>query len=274
VTSRKVCYPGGTVAIERRSDAALRSGDLAEQKPAILTFDIDWAPDFAIDGLAETLIERRVKSTWFVTHHSPAVDRLRRRPDLFELGLHPNFLPLSTHGATPEEIISHCSQLVPDALSLRTHCLVQSTPLLRTIARTTRIQADVSLFLPGMSGLRPFEQRFGSRSLLRVPFVWEDDVEMDAPAPDWHPKSILELDGLRVFNFHPIHVFLNSTQMDPYRELTLAGKLLPLTTESEAAPLRHHGEGTRTMLESVVEYLGSRPTYCVRDFLEPERTTS
>ena len=61
-----------------------------------LTFDIDWAPDWAIDLTAGILREREVRATWFVTHESPAVDRLREDSELFELGIHPNFLPGST----------------------------------------------------------------------------------------------------------------------------------------------------------------------------------
>ena len=90
-----------------------------------ITLDIDWAPDHVIDRIAAQLIDARVRATWFVTHQSPAIDRLRARPDLFELGIHPNFLNQSTHGETPAEVLAHCMALVPDARSMRTHSLVQ-----------------------------------------------------------------------------------------------------------------------------------------------------
>ena len=60
---------------------------------AALTFDIDWAPDWMIEEVASILIEHNVKTTWFVTHASPAIDKLRQMPELFELGIHPNRLP-------------------------------------------------------------------------------------------------------------------------------------------------------------------------------------
>src|SRR5215467_8520985 len=96
----------------------------------ILTFDIDWAPDFMIDHVAGILVEARVRATWFVTHSSDAIDRLREHPDLFELGIHPNFLPGSSHGSSPQEVLQTCMTIVPEAQSFRTHSLVQSTPLL------------------------------------------------------------------------------------------------------------------------------------------------
>src|SRR4028119_935918 len=95
------------------------------QPRVAITLDVDWAPDFVIDSVAETLRRARVKCTWFVTHPSPAVDRLRRHPELFELGVHPNFLPGSTQGATAADVLNYCRRLVPDARSMRTHSLVQ-----------------------------------------------------------------------------------------------------------------------------------------------------
>ncbi len=44
----------------------------------VLTVDVDWAPDFTIDFVAEQLIAHKVQATWFVTHWSPAIARLHR----------------------------------------------------------------------------------------------------------------------------------------------------------------------------------------------------
>lgn len=42
----------------------------------VLSFDIDWAPECAIEFVADILIEKQIKATWFVTHDSPAIQRL------------------------------------------------------------------------------------------------------------------------------------------------------------------------------------------------------
>src|ERR1017187_7044133 len=107
-----------------------------------LTLDIDWAPDFVIDFAADLLIRRRVKATWFVTHSSPAVDRLRDHPELFELGIHPNFLPGSSQGKTVAEVLSFCRACVPEARSMRTHALVQSSGLLGDVMCQGWIERD------------------------------------------------------------------------------------------------------------------------------------
>ena len=77
-----------------------------------LTFDVDWAPDFVIETVSDILISRSVKCTWFVTNHSPAVEKLFFQKDLFELGLHPNFLPGSTHGATEKDVMQHMKRRI------------------------------------------------------------------------------------------------------------------------------------------------------------------
>ena len=71
----------------------------------IITVDIDWAPDFVMDELLETLISAAVKSTWFITHRSPLLEKLREQKSLVELGIHPNFLPQSTQGKSTDEVI-------------------------------------------------------------------------------------------------------------------------------------------------------------------------
>src|SRR5437588_10311456 len=103
----------------------------------ILTFDVDWAPDYMIDFVAERLLKDRMRPTWSVTHESPAIERLRSNSDIFELGVHPNFLPGSSHGGNTHDVLRSCMAMVPEAQSFRTHSLVQSTPLLCEVMKST-----------------------------------------------------------------------------------------------------------------------------------------
>jgi len=234
-----------------------------------ITLDIDWAPDFVIDRVAEAFLEHQVPATWFVTHASPAVDRLRREPELFELGIHPNFLSGSTHGDTIPAVLDHCMQLVPDATSMRTHSLYQSTPMLSAVAQQTPITVDVSLFLPGATGLRPIEHWFAHRPLVRVPFFWEDDVAMQRHQTRLEPQALLSHgDGLKVFNFHPIHVYLNSTDMAAYQALKKQCPRLSETTASQVDPFIQPGEGTGRFFNSLLADLSQRTVSLIRDFAD------
>ncbi len=228
------------------------------QDDPVITFDIDWAPDCAIEHVAGILAERRIRSTWFVTHASPAVERLRSRPELFELGIHPNFLPGSSHGATPERVLRRCLELVPEAVSMRSHALVQSTPLLRQIVSDTSIRTDVSLYLPEQRGLRPVAFHTKSGTLLRVPFLWEDDLLLEHREPCMDGfEALAGVEGLKVFNFHPIHIYLNSRTMQPYETVKRLRPRLTEVTDAEASPYVEQGMGTRALFLWLLDRIGA-----------------
>lgn len=148
----------------------------------ILTFDVDWAPDWCIQQITEILIENKIKTTWFVTHDSPAIEELRDHSNLFELGIHPNFQDGSTQGNNPREIMEYLLNIAPNARSVRTHGLLQSSNLIKMMTEEFDIEYDVSLFLPYTSDIRPHILHTSKKSsIVRIPFFWEDDFEMLSP---------------------------------------------------------------------------------------------
>jgi hypothetical protein len=236
---------------------------------AAITLDTDWAPDFMIDAAATALADRGVRATWFVTHSSPAIERLREHPELFELGMHPNFLPGSSHGATPAEVVAHCAALVPEARAVRTHCLLQSTPLHDELLRGSAVEVDVSLFLPGARNVEPVVQWSPAGRLLRVPYVWQDNMEMYGPEPQWEMDAVLDAPGLRVFDFHPAHVWLNSASFEPYEQLK-ASRPLGELGERDAVPFRNSGPGAMTAFLDLADRLADGAGgggACIRDLV-------
>jgi hypothetical protein len=188
----------------------------------IITLDIDWAPDWIIDEVASILIEHRVKATWFVTHRGMAVERLRDKTDLFEVGMHPNCLPNSTHGDSEDEVLSHMKRLVPEAVSMRTHGLYQSSNFLKKAAGAFGIRNDASIILPGMHHIKPFKLKFGDIILNRIPYFWEDDLALLEKNSSWSlANSKYKCPGMKIFNFHPVHVILNTPNYSDYEELKL-----------------------------------------------------
>jgi hypothetical protein len=237
----------------------------------LITLDIDWAPDIAIDFVADQLIRQQVRATWFVTHHSPAVERLRTYPELFELGIHPNFLPGSTHGTTPEEVLETCMGLIPDAKSMRTHALFQSTPLLMTVMRKTKIIADASLFLPYTDFIRPCEYYCDGKTLLRFPFFWEDDFEMLHSPPLWNCLQEYASPGLKIFNFHPIHIYLNSCNYQAYNLLKARCFHLQDSGESTMSDLiNQKRDGTGTTFSHLVHFLSNKKSSRIIDLITGE----
>lgn len=226
----------------------------------VITLDIDWAPDWAIDYVAQILIEKNVKATWFVTHDSKAIGKLKEREDLFELGIHPNMLEGSSHGKSADEVLSHITDIVPNAVSMRTHGLYQSTSFLIKAAKDYGIKVDTSLFLPRMSHLKPHLFKLGDSNLWRVPYFWEDDSEMFEEDSIWElSDERLNVPGLRIFDFHPIHIVLNTNEFNLYRNLKEKN---PVTDWNLEATLRYanKGSGPKNIFFSLIEKLSNGGT--------------
>ena len=232
-----------------------------------ITLDIDWAPDYMIDYAAARLLAGNVRATWFVTHHSAAIDRLSGYPELFELGIHPNFLPGTTHGKTETEVLAHCLRIVPNATSVRMHGLVQSSNLLGLIARDTQIETDVSLFLPHADNLEPVQYFWPEGAkMIRIPYFWEDDFEMARPEPIWSPKHLTgSTNGVKIFDFHPVHIFLNADSLEPYRSLRNLGALenIPISRATEFAMPRNLG--TCAMFDALINHLSATRSWKISE---------
>lgn len=242
----------------------------AEGDTFAITLDIDWVPDFVIDFVADLFREHNVRATWFVTHASPAVERLRDDPSLFELGIHPNFLSGSTHGKTPDEVLQHCMDLVPEAVSMRSHALFQSSPLFAHILWHSSITIDLSLLLAYAPGLQPGKFFWQGRELLRIPFFWEDDIEMERPQPVWRVEPMLALaPGLKIFNFHPIHIYLNSPSIQPYTQMKRRVPELLAATASVMEEFVNPGAGARTFFIDLVQHMAQiDQSFCVRQIAD------
>lgn len=223
----------------------------------LITLDVDWASDGLIRHCAAILVDRGVKATWLVTHASPAVDELRARDDLFELGIHPNFHTGSTQGDTPQAVVEHLLEIVPGARTVRTHDLFQSTRLLRMMLGEYGIENDLSLLLPDVAGIAPHDFHLPEGVLRRFPTFWEDDAEMLRPQPSFSladPKYRVE--GLKVFTFHPILVALNARSLAPYLQLKAAHPVASLAL-ADLSRWAHDGEGDGTFFRELVAHLGS-----------------
>ncbi|CAG0943397.1 hypothetical protein BROC_02281 [Candidatus Brocadiaceae bacterium] len=218
----------------------------SHNSPVAITSDIDWAPDYAIRWMADKLKEFSIKATFFVTHETPELNNLRKNSNLFELGIHPNFLPGSSHGATVEEVLSTCLKVVPEAVSMRTHALFQSTLILQK-ATATPIRNDCSLFLPGTPNVSAHKLYLGTKiPLNRFPFSWEDDIEQVTPQKNWSFSVLPEQKNYLMLNFHPLLVYLNDVDGASYKELKAKFVRITHAPKDEADKLINKGDGPRT----------------------------
>ncbi len=228
-----------------------------------LTFDQDWAPDFATDLVRDVLTQHGLGGTFFATHKSPALDRLRSTPSV-ELAWHPNFLPNSSHGRSATEVLDTMAAIVPEAVGARAHCLVQGTPTLLAY-RERGLRYDAASLRDGVAGLAPFQTWTG---LLDVPIWFEDDVHLERGRACTVDALRLDRPGLRVMTFHPVLVALDARSLAPYQRLkaALATRGTPLTEASaeDFAPFVD-GDGVGTLLSQVAAWLSAHPEQAGRN---------
>ena len=155
--------------------------------------------------------------TW-TAHDTTLLERLRNNPK-FELGIHPNFNFLLAgdprNGSTAEEVVDNLLEIVPEAKVVRSHSITQSSRLLDIFA-SKGLTHDCNHFIPEQASieLKPYLCWTG---VIKVPYFWEDAAacmtDLNTPI-----SKLVHRAGLRVFNFHPIHVFLDTEELRRYEQ--------------------------------------------------------
>lgn len=228
-----------------------------QQTTLAITFDMDWAPECAIRHVVDMLLKKNISSTWFITHDSASLKTMRKNPKLFELGIHPNFYPGSSHGETEEEVMETCLKMVPEARSMRAHGLWMTSGIIDFAMQKTPIEIDVSTFMPGASSLEPALFQWHRGAIWKVPYFWEDDLEFSQPHPQWDIDTKMpERGGLAIFNFHPIHIYLNTANHEEYAKVRNEIKHLPDATKKSLEKWRNTSTGTGSFFQELLKRMG------------------
>ena len=196
--------------------------DLRTLQKLFVTFDIDWASDEVLEYCIDIVEKANIKATWFVTHETPLLKRLRSNPN-FELGIHPNFNPLLegdfVYGKNYKEVLKYYLNIVPEAKSMRSHCLGVSSRILQD-AKNLGITHDSNLCIP-MMATNPDKKGFLGPyidwdSLIRCPYFWEDGMSCIYERKINFKDFLYQSNFYFMVAFHPIHVFLNTESLNRY----------------------------------------------------------
>ena len=235
----------------------------------LITIDTDWAPDWMIEEVAKPLIANNVKATWFVTHKSSAIDALRKYDKLFEIGLHPNFLQDSSQGNSYQEVISSLLEIYPNTKTVRSHSLFQCGKVLKMLVEEYGIRIDCSIHLRKCANIEPFVVKYSTDGplLCRVPHYFQDNIDMSS-ALSWELKDNgLKKSGLKVFCFHPLHIILNSKNVEPYDNMKKRFQI-PELTPDKIAPYINYSSGTRNLFNEIIYHLNrQRSSYKITDIV-------
>ena len=223
------------------------------KSPSIaITLDIDWAPDWVIKYCLNIFQEHGVKVSFFATHETELNQKIL--DNNHELGIHPNFLTGSSHGNTPHEVLSFCKSLVPSAVSSRSHSLMTSEPILEMMTEKFGIKNDCSIYLPDIKIPADHKIKYSQNGpeLTRIPHYFQDNMIFFKDGFDWKMQSLgIEGKAYFVFNFHPIHIVLNSNSVDAYNKMK-EEKGLGSFTEKSLSEFRNSEIGTEDLLLEIL----------------------
>jgi len=213
-----------------------------------LTIDVEWAPEFVIEWMAERVKDAKISATWFATHDSKALKKLACDSSQ-EIGLHPNFFPGSTQGLGMEDVMVRLTRLYPNARGVRSHAFLDST---RHHLHYSKLGLKyISNTIVWTESSKPFFLPWSS--MWQIPISWEDDVACNFAKDislDFLRKG---KDAIWVLNFHPLYCYLNEKiAMPVYSKLKSDGVNITGLSRDILSPLRYKGRGLLNMFDFVL----------------------
>lgn len=215
----------------------------------VLTGDVDWASEYCIESYVDHAASHGIVPTLFVTHRSAAIERAAAAGKV-DLGIHPNFLAGSSHGASVDEVLDFVFDLVPDSVAARSHCFVDGSAIAAAeAARGILWDSNMCCHLqPDLPVLNHWN------GVKRLPVFFEDDVHWKRGG-GWSfadYRDAFASPGLKLLNFHPFVWALNMPGEDFYA----AHKAhIPTLTTEQAEALRHRGPGSATFLDEIIAWV-------------------
>ncbi len=115
-----------------------------------------------------------------------------------------------------KDVMSSIKEIVPEAVCCRSHALTDSS-IIAAQYRNYGIKYDLNKYIPPQPGICIFPYKAPVGGAVVLPFIFEDDIYlMDGHklAPDFYLSNVFDMP--RIFNFHPVHLFLNSDKITTY----------------------------------------------------------
>ncbi len=205
--------------------------------------DTDWCPEEVLQYALALFEEHELHCTVFATGLYTALKD--GKAPLLEIGVHPNFNDTASvqHEAKLQELLN----LYPHAQGVSSHAMMSSTPLLH-LFKQAGLKYDRNLLRYKETEATPFYYYNG---LLRVPIFWEDDIWFaDKQREPFAANAFERSDLPLVFNFHPIHLYLNTYSPEHYAAFK------PYYHEArKLLAYRHEGYGVFSYFRDLIAHL-------------------
>ena len=174
-------------------------------KPEVLiTIDIDWAPDHVVEDSLALLSAYGVSSTLFMTHLTPVVEEHEH-----ELAVHPHYQTLDLQEHLKERLNDF-----PRAIGARSHKFFD-TYQLQPLYKKFGIKYQSNVLMHMQQNIAPY---YVSPWVLELPIFFADNVHLMFLTCPLKGIGQMKLThpGLKIFCFHPVHIFLNTITLKQY----------------------------------------------------------
>jgi hypothetical protein len=216
----------------------------------IVTLDLDWACEPAIEDTLDFLNKQNICPTIFATHRSQRVESAMKE---IEVGLHPFFDPHSSHGSTIFEVVNHVLDLPHNLRAFRCHRFANCNSSRQAMAEAGMlISSNVCTDLEIIS---PFKDRFG---LWEVPIFLEDGGYLWRKHPleiNQNLQQALSREGAKVVIIHPMHFSINSPDFSYMYQIkqSINREEWKTMTRSALNKLKWKGRGIRDFLVELLQ---------------------
>lgn len=189
-----------------------------DKKNILLSFDVDWAPEYMLEDLLILLNDTISACTIFATHYSPLLIKYTKQ---YEIGLHPNFnfLLEGKQNSNYRTIIDDLIAMYPHTVGYRSHSLTNNTNIQQYFKEKSFIYESNQL---SHSHNQHYYDELEDMSHIFINFsdgLFIKHFSNDLNAFSANLYQRIETTSNTTFMFHPVHIFLNSTGYDNYNKI-------------------------------------------------------
>jgi hypothetical protein len=234
------------------------------------TSDVDWSSEDVMKAYFHKVNTYDINPTLFVTHESQVVadnylhDKINR-------GIHPNFLPGSSHGNFFEEVIENCKDYAPEAKCFRSHRAFDVTDTNHLLKNNYGFNYCSNYITILQSGIRPVLHESG---LINFPVFFEDGTHLYNNLNlnfKHYIKSFIS-PGIKIISFHPMNFILNSPTLYFMRKIkdSMSREEYNNISEEQILKLQNKEIGIGCTVIDIIEFvrLNNFPVLSLKELYE------
>ncbi len=224
-----------------------------DKKPVFcFTSDIDWASEAALEIFLSDFFKHDLRLTVFVTHESRIINQFKEE-GLIERGIHPNFLPNSSHGEGFRTVIENCIKFAPEATGFRSHRLFDVTDITHLLHDEYGFKFVSNLATIMQPNIKPILHESG---LVHFPIFLEDgrhlSNKLSFNISDYLHK--FQSPGIKIISVHPMNYVINTPEIKYMRKIkdNLSRKEYNQMSFEEIKKEHYDGVGIRHLVEEII----------------------